>query len=255
MKRNFKTRSLLSAALITLLPAGLALATPKAVPAPIDKLFIPEGFDDNDTAEIILHGDFPNGCFKVGEPEVRVRPKEKTIDISATSWNYDGGPCLQVITPFIQVVRAGVLEAGEYRVSYMRDGLMPMSEPLTAVLNVRRRTTEAPDDYLYANVENAFIDFDYSAGKQQLVVQGTHPIWLKGCQVIREVRTYFDPEDVLVVLPITELVEGPECDEQVEDRGFIIRKGLSQPFTTEGLLHVRSMSGTSVNTLVSPVDF
>ena len=32
------------------------------VQAPIDKVFVPLGFDDNDKVELIIHGQFPNTC-------------------------------------------------------------------------------------------------------------------------------------------------------------------------------------------------
>ncbi len=63
--------------------------------------------------------------------------------------------------------------------------------------------------------------------------------------VMKEVRVYTGPEDVMVVQPIAELVDGPACSEQGID--YKVTKGLREPFYGEGLLHVRTLNGTSLN--------
>ena len=112
------------------------------------------------------------------------------------------------------------------------------------------RKTESPDDFLYASVKNAFIKLDFASGKQSLVLQGNHPNWFHGCQVITEVRTYRKPKDVLVVLPITEVRPNSACGHEPDDRSFIKEVPLTSPFTEEGMIHVRTLNGQSINRYV-----
>jgi hypothetical protein len=65
--------------------------------------------------------------------------------------------------------------------------------------------------------------------------------------VIREVRVVRDPVDVLVVQPIAEVVTTDVCDSQAADRSFDYTVGLQEPFQGEGLLHVRTIHGSSLN--------
>ena len=115
------------------------------------------------------------------------------------------------------------------------------------------RTTESADDFLYASVEQAYVKVNPENSKQSLVLQGHHPYWYTGCQVITEVKTYRNPADVLVVLPISEIFEGEVCEQQPADRAFRVEVGLPQPFTDEGMIHVRTLNGNSINQYVAPV--
>lgn len=224
--------------------AAIAQSGPQVIDAPISKIYIPHGFDDNDNVGIVMHGKFSSTCYAIGQTETKVDHDAKLITVRATALYYTDVYCLQSITPFIQEVKVGVLEAGDYKVIY------EVAEEVSREFQIQERTTEAPDDYLYAPVENAYIDVNYATGKQVLKLQGRFPHMLIGCMVIQEIRTYKNPNDVLVVLPITEIVDGPECDAQPDDRSFEISHGLAAPFFGEGLLHVRTLHGTSLNRFI-----
>lgn len=236
------------------LMSPLALASaPKEVEAPVDRIFVPAGFDDNDNVEVVVHGDFMNSCYRVGRSGAKINLEKKVIEVWATALDYapENGfeeLCLQVTSPFIQTVKLGLLPEGDYDVVLDT----PMAKEVSASLTVVKRKTEAPDDYLYAPVSNAYIDSNVASEKQALVLQGTFPVWFIGCQVMKEVRTYRSAGDVLVVQPITEIVDDARCDEAPANGGFVYRKGLSEPFQEEGLLHVRVMNGDSLNRYHAP---
>ncbi len=215
---------------------------PIEIQAPIEKIFVPAGFDDNDNAEVVLHGNFPDTCHQVGRTEAVVDPVSKTVSVNATTYKYPGKFCIQSITPFIQTVKLGVMSEGAYSVVYAGD------KSIKSKLDVSRRKTESPDDYLYATVENAYIDVNYETGKQALKIQGHFPMFFVGCMVMKEVRAYREPSDVLVVLPIADItLDDEECAQQPSDRAFEYTTGLAEPFEGEGLLHVRTLNGTSLN--------
>jgi hypothetical protein len=215
---------------------------PIEVPAEIEKIFIPQGFDDNDNVEVVLHGNFPNTCYQVGNTEAKVDAASRTITVSATSLKYPGTFCIQSITPFIQTVKLGLIPEGDYQVIYSKD------QQVRSSLQVTRRKTESPDDYLYATVENAYIDVNSESGKQALKMQGHFPYFFIGCMVLKDVRVLKSPSDVLVVQPIAEIVEDEAvCATQPDDRAFEYTSGLAEPFKGEGLLHVRTLNGNSLN--------
>jgi hypothetical protein len=218
---------------------------PIEVPASIDKIFIPQGFDDNDNVEIVLHGNFPNTCYQVGNAEAKINPEARTVTVSATSFKYPGAFCIQSITPFIQTVKLGIIPEGDYQVVYSKD------QQVRSSLQVTRRKTESPDDYLYATVENAYIDVNAQSGKQALKLQGHFPYFYVGCMVLKEVRVLKNPADVLVVQPVAEIVEDEAlCANQPDDRAFEYTSGLAEPFRGEGLLHVRTLHGNSLNRFI-----
>jgi hypothetical protein len=235
--------------IIFILGLGLNIATANAqdqnpieVPAEIEKILIPQGFDDNDNVEVVLHGNFPNTCYQVGNTEAKVDSKTRTVTVSATSFKYPGTFCIQSITPFIQTVKLGIIPEGNYQVVYSKNQAVRNS------LDVARRKTESPDDYLYATVENAFIDVNFESGKQALKLQGHFPFFFMGCMVMKEVRVLKNPIDVLVVQPIAEIItDQAVCDSQPADRSFEYTSGMSEPFQGEGLLHVRTLHGNSLN--------
>ena len=138
-------------------------------------------------------------------------------------------------------MKRGILKQGAYEVSVEKD------PTLEKTMEVRHRTTESPDDHLYAPVKNAYIDVNYDTGKQALKLQGEFPHLFVGCMVLKDVRVVADPVDVLIVQPIAEIVDGPICDQQPADRSFKFTKGLAKPFEGEGLLHVRTLDGKSLN--------
>ena len=72
-----------------------------------------------------------------------------------------------------------------------------------------------------------------------------------GCMVLKDVKTSLTPGNVMVVQPIAELVDGPECLAQADDKRFSFTKPLGfTPKKEEYLIHARSTSGSSVNRVV-----
>jgi hypothetical protein len=229
-------------------PYASAQVSPTEVPSPIEKIFIPMGFDDNDNSEVILKGTFPTPCFRVGKSGAEVDDAKKEITVWATSYKYPPTIrmfCAQVATPFIQTIKLGLLKEGEYKVIYKNQ------ESVSNNLKIVRRTTESPDDFLYAPVENATVKIDAASGRQSLRLDGHFPYLFIGCMKLREVRVTKNPEDVLVVLPIAEITEDEaECVDQPSDHQFEVTQGINDPLTTDGLVHVRVLNGNSVNQLV-----
>ena len=119
MKQNFASH-LTSAAFLFLGFGGGAFAANNAVlvPAPIEKVFVPLGFDDNDKVEVIVHGEFPSSCYKMGPAGATVDAVGKKIVINAQAYYYPGAVCISMMVPFIKSVELpGLMAPGVYEVS------------------------------------------------------------------------------------------------------------------------------------------
>jgi hypothetical protein len=214
------------------------------VPLSVEKVYIPQGFDDNDNVEIALKGTFKSSCFKIGRNAAKVDHEAREIAISATAIEYDG-VCADALVPFLDVVKVGVLKDGPYKV------LVNQNNQVSAKVEIARRTTEAPDDYLYAPVASAEIKQDRGTKRQALHLEGQYPFLFVGCMKIREVRVVKGPSEILVVQPITDIIDTAECEDRQGNQDYELNVPMEQAFQGDGLLHVRVLNGASLNKLIS----
>lgn len=234
-----KARILITLAMT--LGASQLMANPIRKSAPISKIFVPNGFDDNDNTEVIIHGKLPSTCYQLGDAQAEVDHEEKIIWIDADVLHYPESYCVPSLTPFIKPVTTGLLKHGNYRVIYRDNQLVQAEVP------VESRTTESADDYMYAPVDTAYLELDRDNGKQSLFLKGYFPHFFLGCMVLDEVKMIRAPGNVLVVQPTAKLVYGQRCEREPIDRGFKYQVDLQEPLQGEGLLHVRTLDGHSLN--------
>lgn len=216
------------------------------IQAPVDKVFVPTGFDNNDKVEVVVHGTFPNSCYKMGPTSARIDQSRKIISVSAQAYFYKGAVCAQIQVPFIKSVElVGSLQAGQYKVEVLN---RPAAQ--TSPLTIARATRPDADDYLYAAVQTATLDEETNG--QHIVLKGQHPYLLQGCVKFDGVKTSLNASKVLVVLPITHIENNSDaCQGEVNNR-FEYHLPLKSPLNKgEYLMHVRVLDGNSVNQLVN----
>lgn len=213
---------------------------PELVPAPIEKVFVPQGFDDNDKVEVVLHGHFPNTCYKVGPVNVEMGADGKTITVEALAYYYGGFGCAQVLVPFTQTAPLGLLTEGTYQIRIKGQDVAARG------LEVAHAQSQSPDDFLYAPVESATIK-TADDGSAVLRVEGTYPYMFIGCMIITELRTSVTPDNVVVVQPITQIKDDSECPLK---KDFDLSKPLGQLQEAEYLIHVRTLDGNALNRFV-----
>lgn len=236
--------ALVAGAALVLASTALA-AGPRTIAAPLQKFFVPSGFDDNDNVEIVAHGEFPNSCYRVGPARADVNHETKTIEVTVSALQYDEEICAQVITPYIKPISLGLLNKGDYKVEAKQTPNIVKSFAVTA------RKTESPDDFIYAPVESAALVTRFESGQQYINLKGRYPLTFVGCAVMKEVVVQAAPSDVIVVQPIMDFVQNdPRCDFR-ETNEFDLYYPLETPFYGEGLLHVRVMNGNSLNTYLN----
>jgi hypothetical protein len=216
--------------------------TSALVTAPVDRIFVPSGFDDNDKVEVIIHGEFSSSCYKMGPVSATVDDATKKISISAQAYFYRGVSCIQLLTPFIKSVEIDRhLLSGDYTISVV-------DRPTAGApkLHVTRSTRPDADDFLYAAATFADIEVGVD-GSRELVLKGQHPYLLDGCVKFDAVRTAVGADGTIVVLPVTKIVYGDECRGYVNNR-FEYRTKFGDTLPVgEYLLHVRVLDGNSVN--------
>ena len=236
-------RPLSYVALAFLLTSTFSFAVPQEVPAPVDTLFVPNVFDANDNVEVVLHGEFVSSCYGIGNVKIDKNLAEQLITVRPTAYFYTDAVCIQAITPFVRPVQLGVLPKGNYRVEVITENAQ-----LAGNLPIAPNTVNENDPILYAPVDNAFLRRSSGGDKQQIVLQGTYPTFVNGCMEIVEVETTLEKDDVLLVEPKVEIIDNEICEKQSEeDRAFEVVTDLNQPFSGEGLLHVRALHGASLN--------
>jgi hypothetical protein len=223
--------------------ANVAMADgPVLVTAPVEKVFVPAGFDDNDKVEVVVHGHFNSSCYKMGPVSAAIDEANKKVTITAQAFYYSGATCVQMITPFIKSVEMDRrLASGSYTISVAD---RPSVE--SSMLRVAKATRPDADDYLYAAVNNVGVETS-TDGSRELVLKGQHPYLLDGCVKFDDVKSYVGSDKTVVVQPITKIVYGDECRGAVNNR-FEYRTKFGGELTTgEYMLHVRVLDGNSVN--------
>lgn len=215
------------------------------VQAPVERVFVPQGFDDNDKVEVIVHGHFTSSCYKMGPVDATIDAANKKIILNASAYYYPGAVCAQMTVSFIKSVELrGNLPSGNYQVEVAN-----RPTAVTSPLSIVRSTRPEADDYLYAAVQSATID-EKTAGVRDLVLKGQHPYLLQGCVKFEQVKTYLSPSGVLVVQPITRIEnDSDQCIGSVNNR-FEYRTRLEGTINKgEYVMHVRALDGNSVNQL------
>jgi hypothetical protein len=227
--------SALSLVLLAMTSVAYANPEPVKVPALFSKAYLPSGFDSNDVVQIVGEGLFRNTCYRHAETTVRVDEAQRRIQVGPVAYEY-AGFCLQVILPFNRTIDVGILKPGTWEVVQG-----PNSEKLGQI-TIRSANRREADDFLYAPISQAF--FQQKGDVSRIVLTGE---FTNDCFAIERVKTSVQP-DVLVIQPIARLRERANC----KSGHFPFSKVVELEGVPQGryLLHVRSMNGNAINTLV-----
>ena len=226
----------ISVTILSLAFSSLLQASPIVVDAPVDHLFIPNGFDNNDNVEVMVTGNFPTTCFSRNKVEVAV--KNETIDVKITSLDSskNNTKCETLEIPFMESVTIGNLQAGDYKVV--------VNNKLTEKLSIDVSSSNSVDEHLYAMINYVELGFTGGLSGEAMLV-GRSP----DCLQLEKVEYLSNGKDTLSILPIMKKVSATctgeknylEVPVKFQPRAFANKKVL---------LFVRTMDGKSISSLV-----
>lgn len=225
--------------ILAVLPLAQAL---EVIPAPVDHLFVPAGFDNNDNVELVVTGRFPSTCYSRNKVEVKVH--NDLIDVKVTSFTRRDSRvnCLAMTVPFTEVVTVGNLQAGTYRVAVNSQTRAGLRDRLT----VSESRSNSMDDFIYASVD--YIELGFTGGQ-------TGSAWLRAqlpspCIAFDRVEYLSNGKDVVSIMPIMKRLSD-FCPMKMVPYEIPITFDLERLSSKKVLLFSRSIDGKSVSTVVN----
>jgi len=226
---------------LLVLASSAALANPIIIDAPVDHLFVPEGFDNNDNVEFVVTGVFPNPCYKRNKVVVDVVGDVIDVKVSAIA-SEDDQACPDMIVPFKEVVSVGNLQSGDYKVVINKSSQFEIKDEM----KVGEASSQNVDDNLYAMVD--YVDLGITGG-----ADGSARLvgWIPSdCIQVDRVEYKSNNKDVLSVLPIMKQVSD-FCPMKMVQVNIPVKFEPNQFKNNNVLLYVRTLDGKSVNSLVN----
>lgn len=217
---------------------------PTRVDAPITAVYTPSGFDDNDVAQIIIEGEFPNTCYSTGKVTLRTRLEDLeqgVIQFHMEALKYNRKNCLQVKTPFLKVVDLGILPAGAYSILQLKD----LRKRATLVIH-KAENEELMDNHTYAPVDAMFVRDDALGFRRLAVLVGT---FSNSCMKFEDATPVYrsDPQaQIIEILPIVKMLKDEECVEKTIPFFHVVEIPDNVP-SGRYLFHIRTMNGNSLN--------
>lgn len=225
-----------------LLSSQVMAQTTSVQDAPLDHLFVPEGFDNNDNIEFVVTGKFPNPCHTRNDVKVDVRGDLIKIEVtSLVSEERDRTLCEDLSIPFSEVVRVGSLQAGDYKI-IVNEG---SSSELKAKINVAVSSSSSVDDHLYAQVDYIELGFTGGlSGEAMLVGKSLSP-----CLAFDKVEYKSNGKDTVSIMPIMKKIS-TNCPEQNKRMEIPLKFNPRSLKNDRVLLFVRSVDGKSVHSFI-----
>ena len=223
---------------------------PQRVDAPITAVHTPSGLDDNDVAQIMIEGEFPNSCYAIGRATVRARTEDLEqgiIQFHLEALKYERPKCLAVRTPFLKTVDLGILPSGTYQILQIKDLAKK------GVLNIHKAhrdpddESSTSDDNTYAPVDAVFVKEDALGFRRLIVLVGS---FTNTCMKFAEsFPVYRGPNSrVVEVLPVVTMERDQRCLDQMVPFFHTVEVPDDVP-NGRYVIHVRTMNGNSINKL------
>lgn len=227
-------------AFLGLLSLSSFAADQEDVTVSFDDVFVPDGFDSNDKAEVIITGEVPDTCHRYIRGVVTVVNNQITIEMMATKLSGSETNCISAVIPYMASISLGRLSEGDYTIVINAGA----AEQRDAKISVRRPNTNSINNYTYANV----MSVEELPGTNSILLKGVHP---SSCMQLDRVEIITNEQnDTYSILPIIK-AKMPICDQMMTPFSYVIAK--PEAFHKKQLLHVRKIDGTAVNYLIENI--
>mgnify|MGYP001627414437 CR=1 FL=1 len=227
------------------LAIALFMSTPvfaqSVIDAPVDHVFVPAGFDNNDNVELVVTGLFPNPCFKRNDVSVDVRGEEIDVKVSAVVSDDEKSPlCAAMVVPFKEDIQIGNLQGGQYKIFVNRGTPFELRDTIV----IGEAASQNQDDHLYAMV--SYIELGFTGGTTgSAMLVGWNP---SSCMELDRVEYRSNGKDTLVIQPIMKKVSD-FCPMKMTPLNIPVSFDPSEFKHSEVLLMSRTIEGRSVNNL------
>lgn len=211
----------------------------------IDRAFIPPvSYDSNDKVELVIAGRLPGLCYELVQTQLDFDRESNTFTVKQNIKKREYLDCSEghtMIRPkFQHTVELGRLTVGDYKVVYSEDG-----QDFKSFKVAKHTSTETIDENLYAPLTSAFISDVIGLSQTPRVILGG---------LIEMSCLEFDPsatellyyEDVIVMLPKLK-INSTDCVAQNKQIQTVVP--LKRLPKGNYLLHIRTLSGGSINKL------
>jgi len=223
--------------------SSVAFAQQMIIDAPVDHMYLPEGFDNNDNVEFVVTGHFPNTCYAKNLVKVDVVDDVIDVKVTATLTQPDddqkGIFCAEMIVPFKEQVTVGTLQGGKYKIVVNGNTFSEIQNELM----VQEASSNNVDDYLYASVD--YIQKDLTDPSKANLV-GYTP---SDCVKFDRVEYHSNKRDTISVLPIMKKVSD-FCPMKMTPFYVPVKFDYSTIKHENVLIFTRTMDGKSVNTII-----
>lgn len=212
------------------------------VNAPVDHLFVPNGFDNNDNVEVVVTGKFPNPCYIRNKVDVDV--KGDLIHVRVTSLAKEDNAmalCESLAVPFTEVVTIGNLQGGDYRIIVNEGSRYELRDNLSVAMS----SSDSVDEHLYAQVD--YVELGFTGGLSGDAILVGHS--LSPCLKFDRVEYLDNGKDSISVLPIMQKISN-DCPEKKSRLQIPIKFKPGQFSHDRLLLFVRSVEGKSVYSII-----
>ncbi len=205
---------------------------------PIVKIYVPQGFDSNDSSQVIVSGYLPDLCYKSPRHTLERSGNRFTLSVEGSyvpDTTEEG--CLNMPVPFLEEVTLGELAEGVYKIGVKGNN----NKSSDVELVVKRALTKKRDEFIYADVK--FIDETDANRKISLV--GYHP---NDCLELDKIEMITNGTDTLSLLPVLK-ISSDVCSGKRTPFEYEYEVPVLENMARGVLIHVRVMDGRSVNHL------
>jgi hypothetical protein len=197
------------------------------------KLYIPQGFDNNDLVEITVVGTIPNTCYQNPTFEIERMNDKYALSLYAYYIPAVEG-CKNISMAYTETINFGMMYEGEYVISLMNKRKTEVQK-----LVVKASTTSLRDDFYYGNVQG----ISENDANRNVEITGVNPT---NCLVFDKMTAEIQ-NSIIILKP--QFKEEGFCENR--PKSFKIK--YTVPYLENNpkgiMLHVRVMNGRSYNYL------
>lgn len=220
--------------------SSLSVGATEIIDSPVDHVFVPQGFDSNDSVELIVTGNFPSTCYSRNQVEVKVIDEVIKVHITALDNSKKSKYCADVMIPFKEVVSVGNLQGGKYTIIINEKTNFELKENI----KIDEASSNDVDDHIYAMID--YIDLGFVASGSAMLV-GWSP---SDCLELDHVEYISNNKDTLSILPVMKKVTD-FCPMKMTPLNIPIKYDRNAFQEDKVLLYTRTIEGKSVNSLVT----